>query len=313
MKPKQIFWGLLFLVFGLLVLINNFSTLDFGWPTIWKFWPAVFIFWGISLMLKNELFKNLLAAFAAIVLAVTLFATFKSAFGAFDSFLRFEGNGIKITVDGESTTNFFSESYDTTTSNAVLNFKAGAGNFKINGTTDNLFSAFTETHKDNNYELNRLTEDDKVILDFSMEKARFNIMNGKVKNKAEIKLNPAPVWNLKFDVGAASTLLDLRPFKVKNLDVNIGAASLKIYLGDLYNDSRVNISAGASSIDLEVPESVGCVIKIDAALSSKKFPGFEKRDESYYSPNFDEAEKKIIIQIDSGVSSIKVKRTSQNW
>jgi hypothetical protein len=69
------------------------------------------------------------------------------------------------------------------------------------------------------------------------------------------------------------------------------------------------VDAGASDINVFIPETSGCKILIDGALSSKHFTDFEKIDsEIYQTANFDEAENKIFINIDCGVSSISVDR-----
>ncbi|HEX9253534.1 MAG TPA: hypothetical protein VF870_14915, partial [Ignavibacteriaceae bacterium] len=61
-------------------------------------------------------------------------------------------------------------------------------------------------------------------------------------------------------------------------------------------------------IDILIPDSVGCEIKSDAALSSRNYEGFIKiNNDLYRSENFDKFTKKIYIDIDCGVSSIDVK------
>ena len=117
------------------------------------------------------------------------------------------------------------------------------------------------------------------------------------------------MWDIQFDIGAASAKLDLTPFKINDLNIDMGAAALELRLGDLYNKTTIDIDAGASDMDLFVPEGSGCQIKTDVALSSKNFHGFEKiKSDLYQTSNFEEAEKKIYIKINCGVSSISVRR-----
>lgn len=91
----------------------------------------------------------------------------------------------------------------------------------------------------------------------------------------------------------------------------MGAASLKLKLGDRAEETRLTLDAGASSIDINVPEDAGCEIKTDVSLSSKHFDGFKTIDSDLFrTDNFENAKKKIYISIESGVSSIKVNRYS---
>src|SRR3989339_288915 len=151
--------------------------------------------------------------------------------------------------------------------------------------------------------------------DHDYEVKKFYVFNGKIKNKVNISLNTNPVWDLNFEVGAASTEFDLRPYKVDDVDIDIGAASLKIYLGDLNDTTNIEIDAGASSIEILIPESSGCELNADVTLSSKDFDRFNKvGKELYRTENFDCSTKKIFLNIDSGVSSVKIRRyNSGEW
>ncbi len=143
---------------------------------------------------------------------------------------------------------------------------------------------------------------------FSMRDTKI-VFGKNYKNRVNFNLNSNPVWDLKFDVGAASIDLDLKKFKVKDITVDMGAASLVLTVGSLRDTSNISIDAGASDININIPENAGCEIVTDAALSSKHFPGFnETRTGHYRSSNYDESKQKIFIDIECGVSSISVKR-----
>lgn len=133
--------------------------------------------------------------------------------------------------------------------------------------------------------------------------------NHQSENAVELSLNPNPEWDLNFNVGAASLDLDLTPYKVSKVDIGMGAAALNIKFGNLADITRFKLNAGASDIDILIPDSVGCEINSDAALSSKNYEGFKKVDNNLYrSEDFEKYPKKIFIEIDCGVSSIDVKK-----
>jgi len=305
MKPSHIFWGLLFVGLGLLVLINNFTTIFMDWATIWKLWPLTIILIGLAILIKHQYGKSIIAGLAAIVLALAIFASFKTA-------THFFSNDFQIDfgdeADYEFSTTEFTEQYDSTLQFATLNFEAGAGEFIITDTTNNLVAAKTEGHK-NNYKLTRLDTDSSSVINFDMgDKAIFRFGEN-YKNTVDIALNSKPIWDMNFNVGAASMDFDLTEFKTKNINVDMGAASIKIKLGNLYPETEVSVDAGASDINIFVPNGSGCKIFTDGALSSKHFSDFEKIDsDNYETENFKEAANKIYIEIDCGVSSISVER-----
>jgi len=316
MKTKHLFWGFLFITIGLLVLLNNFGSINLDWITIWKFWPAVFILLGISFLIRQEVLKGFIVSLTAILLAFAIFATFKAGWElAGDHFFIDVDDGIEISESDsdEIETTTFEEEFNPGIQKAILNFDAGAGSFILKNTTAKLISLTARGIKDN-YRLNRNDNKEVSTLDFEMERTRFSFRKGKIRNKVEFNLNPEPVWNMNLDLGAASIDFDFSKFKVEKIDMNMGAASLKTKLGDLSDQLKFNLDAGASSIEIWVPETSGCEIKTDVALSSKDFEGFNKiSSDLYRTENFGTSGKKIYLEIDSGVSSIKVKRYSGSW
>lgn len=305
MKTSHIFWGLLFIVFGLLVLINNFTTIFMDWGAIWKLWPLVIVLLGLSIIVRHKYGKGVITGLAAIVLALAIFASFKTA-------AHFVNNDFDLTfgdeADSEYATTEFTEDYDPLLKFGTLNFDAGAGSFNISKTTDSLIYA-TATGVKNNFKLTRFDTDSSTKINLVMRHKSVFRFGENYKNNIDVALNPKLTWDLNFDVGAASMDFDLSAFKTKNIDVDMGAASIKIKLGSLSPETKLSIDAGASDINIYVPKESGCKITTDGALSSKHFEEFEKINSDHFeTANFSEAANKIYILIDSGVSSISVDR-----
>jgi len=305
MKASHIFWGILFIGLGLLVLINNFTNIFMDWATIWKLWPLTIVLIGLSILIKHKYGKGIISGLAAVVLALAIFASFKTATHFFNDDININfGDG----ANHEYGTTEFSETYDSTITYATLNFDAGAGTFNITDESDNLIYAITEGHL-NNYKLKRLDSDSSSIIDFDMgDKAIFRFGKN-YKNKVDISLNGKPTWDMNFNVGAASMDFDLTEFKTRKVDVDMGAASINIKLGSLYPETKLSVDAGASDINVFIPKESGCKILVDGALSSKRFNDFKKIDsDNYQTENFNEALNKVYINIECGVSSISVDR-----
>lgn len=308
MKTSHIFWGALFISLGILILLTNFDWLTLNWDGILKLWPFVFILWGLSILAKGEIVKNIVTGVVAVLIALTIFSSFKSLTWAF-------GDGVFICNDDDEyvsgsnwDTNTYTIGYPASIQTANLNFDAGAGAFILRDTTDKLFSAVTTGLK-NNYDLYSTNNDSEAKVRFKMKKTRIKLRNGKFQNNVEVKLNPEPVWDINFDVGAASADIDLSKFKIKEANFDMGAASMELRLGNPLEKTKVSIDAGASSLSIYIPEGAASEIKVDASLSSKNFVGFEKiNSELYRTANFKDADNKLYITIDSGVSSIDVKR-----
>ncbi len=304
MKASQIFWGTLLVTLGVLGLLVNFFDLTIQWSTAWKFWPLVLVFIGLSIIIKNKSGKIIISGLAAIVLALSIFATISSGLGFFKGGLNFSFDDDPI----ETETSRYTEEFSGSIKNATFNFSAGAGNFRLLSATDKLIDISTESYGVD-YTLTRNDFNERSDITFKMESKKFRFGKKGSFNKVEIALNQEPVWDINFDVGAASIKVDLSDHKVKDININMGAASLNLKLGEPIDETRLNIGAGASDIDIFIPENAACEIISDVALSSTNYQGFTKSESGKYrTPNFDDFDKRIFIRIESGVSSIDVRK-----
>jgi len=308
MKTKHIFWGMFFISFGLIFLLNNIGKLQFVWSDIWKFWPVVFIVLVISFFSSNSIIKGFLTALTAIIVAFILFAFGKVTLGFANDNISFDGHSINVVSDSNYSKAHYFEPYKTYYKNATFNFEAGAGSFALKDTTQKLIYV-TTAGVHNNYVLTQFENRNNVSVELKMKRKQSSFFNGKLKNYVDIKLNNNPVWDMNFKVGAASINFDLTLFKIENISIKMGAASLKLKLGNKNNKTVLNLEGGVSSVEISVPKSAGCQIRVNAALSSKHFEDFTKIDSGLYqTDNFDKSVNKIILNLNTGVSSITVNR-----
>ena len=311
MKPKHVFGGLLLVTLGTLILISNFALINLDLSHLWKLWPLVLILWGISFIINKDFIKILFAGVTAIILALSIY-------GAGQSFLNICDKDIDfVFADGENyqyaDTTKYVESFEKNIKNANLTIDAGAGSFNIIEPTSDLISVIALGLKDN-YIFTRNDSENGTSIEVKMKKTKVRLHKGSFKNKIEMSLNPEPIWNMNFDIGAAAIDFDLSPYKISTMKLDMGAASLELKLGDKIPQTMVDIDAGASSIEILVPDSSGCEIKADVSVSSKDFRGFKKISSGLYrTENFETAKNKIYIRLDAGVSSIEVKRYSGEW
>lgn len=213
MKTHHLFWGILFVSIGLLWLLDRFMWINVEWDYLWKLWPVVIILWGVSLMIGNHVIRSIVTGITAFLLAFAIFTSVKYGFVQV-------GHGVEWSINNENNNykygvSDYSEPYNNSYSKASLHFSAGAGSFICNETTNELFSARAEGKKDN-YSLTKTEAVDKVDLNFDMGKGHINFFHfNRTRNRVDFKLNTEPLWNLDFDLGAASVDFDLSPYKLK--------------------------------------------------------------------------------------------------
>jgi hypothetical protein len=303
MKPSRAFWGILFVAFGGLFLLGRNFNIDIGWGYIWKFWPLVFVLIGLAVMLKEARVKLALAGVAGLFVALFMYGLL--SFSWIDSIQAGDVDEMDDVQVQE-----FTEPLSPSLKKATLTLDAAAGSYTIDTVAGQLLTARVKTSI-GRYSLDRESNGDDIHLRFKPE-GQVHIRNWKhnrVVNVAKIRLNVQPTWDIDLNIGAAKVDFDLSPFTVEHLNVEAGAAAVRLKLGMPEVETRCRIEAGASSMRLAVPEEAGCEIRFDGGLSSKRFEDFHKvSDHIYRTENFDRSAKKIFIDADAGVSSLRVVR-----
>ncbi|OGU55028.1 MAG: hypothetical protein A2V66_07775 [Ignavibacteria bacterium RBG_13_36_8] len=297
MKTGQLFWGMFFLALGALILFTKYDIIISNWDFVWDLWPLLLVFIGLMVVTKNTIVKPIISLLFGIFIAVVIFGTFYNLFGFIECNEDYDYSISKVYEENYNGSEF-----------ANLEVKSGAGTFYIQRPTDLLVHG---TGKGNfaDYNFYTYNRDNTAWVEFNLRNKHFSIFDGKIRNFLEIELNEKPVWDLKLDIGAARAKFDLSPFKIRDIDLNTGATSVYIKLGNLYDDVNVSVEMGAASLIFDIPKESGCKLTGKMFLMSKDLDGFIKRDKRYYeTPNYEDAENKIDIDIQGGVSSVEINR-----
>jgi len=319
MKTERIIWGLLFLFIGGILLLDNFEVIDFHWEIIWRFWPLVLIIIGANLIFSKE--DSAKAGVIAIIVTIAALAFIgyqgtrpeHAHSGWFDHRYHvdhFDDDEKDVDDNDESRASSlqYSEAITPGIKNAELNIEGGATKYTLSDTTSALFQADVR-RKYGNYSLFKLTRDSIDVLNFKMKGKQKWDLKEAGENKATLKLNTKPIWDVNLDVGAGKIDFDLTSFKIRNVSLEGGAASFYLKLGQPQHITTVNANTGVSEIKISIPESAACQIKVDSGLSSNDFEGFEKQaDGTFKTPGFNTSSKKIVINLQGGLSKFEVDR-----
>ncbi len=151
--------------------------------------------------------------------------------------------------------------------------------------------------------------------------------------KANVDLGGLSLSNLEFKTGASDTDLvvsELNPIRLGNASLKVGAAALRASrLGNLNADrmeieagvgdvtleftgqwqanARVEVNMGLGSLKLRFPRGLGVHLVRDTFLTSLDPKGLIKRGEdSYYSPDWEEAEHQVTVVVEAAFGSVVV-------
>jgi hypothetical protein len=298
---SALFWGLFFLVIGGLFLLNNLNIFDVNWDTVWRLWPLILVFWGLSIVVGKQRPPAWAVVLMILLVVFMIMAAFTSSW--FNREFDVSWNNSR-----ELNKQTFEESYSPAMERATFRLQSGAGKFYIRDTTNQLVRATTEVSF-GKYDLRKELSDNTAYVTLDFEGRSRHINFGGMRNRADVQLNVQPTWDITVEVGAATVNFDLSPYKVDQLRVSAGASSMKFRLGDRAEETRVKIETGASSTSVEVPQSVGCELRLATTLSGKQIRGLEKVSSNrYQTADFESAKKKIYIDVEAGVSQIRVNR-----
>lgn len=120
--------------------------------------------------------------------------------------------------------------------------------------------------------------------------------------------NPLSMSSATFSVGAAEfEVTGLGNLNAERIDVNAGVGSITLGLdGEWEGDARLSIDMGLGSLEIHVPEGLGIRLRKDSFLTSLDSEGLIKRGDVYESPDFDEADYRVTIDLAAAFGSVAV-------
>jgi len=333
MRSDKLIPGAILVCIGAIFLLHNFHVIDFHWVNILHLWPIFLIIGGVNLVFagnRSPLATTLKLGVVVAGFALLLFGRFGDNYNFWPgSVVRWDDNNNNDNSDDNNDNNDDSDSTDT--DNGVvkiegssifnkeytpdaklarLNISGGGTTYALSDTTSQLFKAETKEFY-GKYEFNSAKEDSVYVLNLKMKNNKgwnFDSEDNK-SNRADIKLNPNPIWDIYVETGATKLDFDLTKFKIKSVTLKGGAASFDVKLGQPLEKTNVEVSTGVSDVNISVPKDAACSVNSNTGLSSNDFPGFSRRDNNTYeTPGFDAAKNKIYVHMTGAISNFKVNR-----
>ena len=268
MKNSRIFWAVVLVGAGFLLLANNLGLLNIN---IWRlFWPSVLVLMGIWFLVG------------------TVSGT--------SDFVMEEGS---VELDGAES--------------ASVTIKYGAGRLEMDASAEegklvsgSFANGLDASVKRTGSALDVILQPDRQA--FPEVLFPGNWVGGKGLHW-DFGLSKGIPLDLVFETGASDTRLDLSELLVKNLVLKTGASSTEVRLPQSAGTTYVKVEAGAASLVITVPEGVAARVDSESGLASisvdqNRFP---KVNGLYQSADFEAAENRVDIRLESGMASIEIR------
>ena len=120
--------------------------------------------------------------------------------------------------------------------------------------------------------------------------------------------NRGRIETARFEVGAAEfDARHLGNLNAGRIEFDAGVGALTLWLdGEWQRDTRVSIDMGLGALELRVPEGLGLQLRKDSFLTSLDSEGLVKRGDNYQSLDWEDADRKITVDLDAAFGSVKV-------
>jgi hypothetical protein len=120
--------------------------------------------------------------------------------------------------------------------------------------------------------------------------------------------NRGRIESASFEVGAAEFKLhNLGNLNAERIEFDAGVGSVELGLGgEWQSDARLTIDMGLGALELRVPEGVGIRLNKESFLTALDSEGLVKRGDTYESADWNEADRRITIDLDAAFGSVEV-------
>jgi hypothetical protein len=140
------------------------------------------------------------------------------------------------------------------------------------------------------------------------EKKRRGLRFGSGKNRWDIRLDNRVPMDMKIDLGAGETDLDLRGFQIQSLDIDMGVGAMMLDLsGERSRNLDVRIDGGIGHATIFLPENIGVQAEIDGGIGSVNARHFNKSRNVYTNQAYGKSSVTIDVRVDAGIGSIDLK------
>jgi hypothetical protein len=267
MRNNRTFWSLLLILIGVLLLLSNLGLLPVNiWPLIW---PGILIVLGLWILFRRTFGRG-----------------------------SVEAETISVPLDGAQ--------------KARVVISHGAGRIHVSGAAAPGQLLSGQFNGGSEVKVNRSR--DMLDVDLRADVGRgFDLAFPWIWGPGSaldwtFGLSSEIPLSLEMKTGASELNLDLTQLRLTDLRLETGASSSDIMLPARAGLTRVSVEGGATSVKLRVPEGVAARVKTDGGLAEFKVDTarFPKTASGYESSNFDEAENKVEIRADVGLSSVSI-------
>jgi hypothetical protein len=202
-----------------------------------------------------------------------------------------------------------SESVDLENAQSVVaQLRMGAGELNLTGGADALMEAdfaynVSDWEPEVSYEVSGETGE-LTVEQGSDEGVR---LGGDARNEWEVRFNDEVPTDLRVEMGAGESDLDLDSLTLTGLDLEMGAGKTTVDLtGDYAQDLDASIEGGVGEATVLLPSEVGVRARAEGGLGKINAEGLQREGDSYVNDAYGDSEITLEVDVQGGVGQINL-------
>lgn len=300
----SVFKGIFLILLGIVFFANMYGFLPWNfWSNVLDLWPLLLIFAGLALFFNKRIpFSAVLVAFLIGLVGYSLIwgspVPDRWLPGAHGS-----GQALELAAPLEPQVE-----------KARLTLNLGGVAMSVQGVDGRsepgqLAKGTYEWNGSTNYgppEFNYKTDGDTTKLEFNSEKRPRSSENKLLLNLSD----QVHYTQVELNAGAVQGAMDFSRLQIEDLDISTGASDIELRFGDTGGRTKLDLSTGATKLNLIVPEGVGLKINMSGIASETNFAGdgLILSSQDWVSPNYEAARTKIDMDISMAAGKINLER-----
>ena len=128
-----------------------------------------------------------------------------------------------------------------------------------------------------------------------------------IRNDWDIHLNNTLPTDLKVQLGAGKSTLNLSSLVLSDLEVECGAGETSVDLSGVWGKTTsVKISGGVGKLSVRLPKEIGVRVKTDTGIGETNATGLNKNGDVYTNAAYGSSPVTLNLDIEAGVGEIRL-------
>ncbi len=184
----------------------------------------------------------------------------------------------------------------------------GAGELNVTGGADALMEAdFAYNVTDWKPEIGYQVSGDTGEPSVEQSRGQDVRLGGDARNEWDVRFNDEVPTDLRVQMGAGESALDLDSLALTGLALEMGAGKTTVDLtGDYTRDFDASIQGGVGEATVMLPSEVGVRAKAEGGLGNINAEGLEKKGDSYVNDAYGDSDVTLEVDVQGGVGEINL-------